>query len=164
AVIHYRQWDQPFAAFVLVCSLFIVIRGNAEESFGPVALAAALAGLGGLISPALLPSLLIGVAYLLPSPRRIGRCGAAGLLAVAILAALLLPWGVRNSRELGAFTMTRSNFGLELAVGNNDAAQGLPAMAEQIHPFESESAARLAAEIGEVAFMGRMRDQAMAWS
>lgn len=163
SVIHMRQWDQPFAAFLLTCSLFVVLRGNQAGSLGPVTIAAMLAGLGGLISPALLPSLLIGTVYLLPPIRHRRRFMAAGLLSLAVVAAFLLPWGLRNSRELGVFTMTRSNFALELAVGNNDAATGTPAMAAQIHPFESESAARLAAELGEVRFMQRMREQAVAW-
>ena len=29
AVVNYRQWDQPFGAFLLTCSLFVVLRGNA---------------------------------------------------------------------------------------------------------------------------------------
>ena len=163
AVVYCRQWDQPFAAFLLACFLFVVLRGDASRLYGWVAAAAALAGLGGLFSPSLLPSLLIGLAYVVPPLRQTRRAAAAGLLGIAILAAFLLPWGVRNSRELGIFTVTRSNFGLELAVGNNDEAAGAPAMAGQIHPYESLDAARLVAELGEVAFMRRMQDQAIGW-
>ena len=112
-----------------------------------MAAAAVLAGLGGLFSPSLLPSLLIGTAYVMPPRRQTRRAVAVGLLGVAILAAFLLPWGVRNSRELGIFTVTRSNFGLELAIGNNDEAAGAPAMTGQIHPYESLDAARLVAEL-----------------
>lgn len=59
--------------------------------------------------------------------------------------------------------LTRSNFGLELAVGNNNAASGGVAKAAEIRPFESESAARLAANLGEVGFMRHMQEQAIAW-
>ena len=112
-MVYYRQWDQPFAAFLLTCSLFVVLRGDAWRLYGRVVATAALAGLGGLFSPSLLPSLLIGLAYVMPPLRQTRRAAAAGLLGMAILATFLLPWGVRNSRELGIFTVTRSNFGLQ---------------------------------------------------
>ncbi|MBP0496105.1 hypothetical protein [Roseomonas indoligenes] len=161
SVLYYRQWDQPFAAFLLVASLAVVLRARAEGGRGTVASAAGLAGIGGLVSPAVLPAMLLGLLTLLPW-REGRRAATQGLLAGVIVAACLVPWGIRNSQELGVFTMTRSNFGLELAVGNNDLADGTP-MGAGIHPFVTPEAARRAAEVGEAAYMREMRDLAMSW-
>ncbi len=164
AVVGYRQWDQPFAALILTYSLHRVMRGEGNGSLRSVVAMAALAGLGALISPAILPTLLIGVWFALPPLAQPRKLGTAAVMAAVVVAAFLLPWGLRNAEQLGTFNLTRSNFGLELALGNNALSAGDSETANHdLHPFLSEPAARLAADIGEVAYMRRMSDLATGW-
>ena len=165
AVVWMRQWDQPFAALILLLGWLTVVR--ARRGADPLACGAALGalgGMGGLVSPSVLPPLGLSLLWLswLAWRGRIGRRwwpGAA--LGGMLLAAFLLPWGLRNQHALGHFILTRSNFGLERAVGN--APPSVAAPWQQIHPFQSIEAAQEVARVGEVAFMRTRKAEALSW-
>lgn len=163
AVVNYRQWDQPFAAAILMYSMVRALERR--RGLSAAAGNAALAGVGGLISPTCLPSLLVAVLLSLPPLKRSLVAVLSPLVAGAILASLLAPWGLRNAQELGAIILTRSNFGLELAVGNNDLARGDSASANgnHVHPFDSREAAEKLNSVGELSYMNTMKQQAMDW-
>jgi hypothetical protein len=94
--------------------------------------------------------------------------------ALVVLGALLvcIPWGVRNVRSLDAVVFVRSNFGLEMHVGNHEGAQ-----ASIDHPHYRDhrkprvwSHPRLDADdaieirdSGEIAYMRRKGRQAGEW-
>jgi hypothetical protein len=85
-----------------------------------------LSGAAALVSPVVLPVLGISfggawVARLAPR----GRILASASLAAAACAVILAPWTVRNLYLLHTIVPVRSNFGLELALGNHDRANGL---------------------------------------
>jgi hypothetical protein len=93
---------------------------------------------------------------------RILRCGA--LLATMVLLAAT-PWMVRNYRVLGGFVPLRSNFGLELAVGNRPGADGYTHAEgmEDIHPFYSAAERARLIEQGELTYMRAKQHQAQSW-
>jgi hypothetical protein len=91
-----------------------------------------------------------------------------------LLGALLvsIPWGVRNARAFDGFFFVRSNFGLELHVGNHDGATANidDPHFERYGPGRGWSHPRInvddAIEVrdsGEVAYMRRKGRQAAAW-
>lgn len=96
--------------------------------------------------------------------RRRWRPGAAMLLGVALACA---PWTWRNHGALGEWFFVRSNFGLELRMGNYSGARsdldstlrGRPAR----HPRILESEAALVRDWGEMEYMRRARREALAW-
>lgn len=92
-------------------------------------------------------------------------------LATLLLALVLplLPWGIRNQRALGAFIVTRSNFGLELKVSNNDVVTAdletnihEPAW-QALHPLTSAAEREQLRRLGEVAYHAAKRREATDW-
>jgi hypothetical protein len=165
AVINYRYWDQPLAATILCVALYVLLDAlqNDRPAYVPETSLALLAALGNLTSPAILPSIIGGLAILIYN-RCNRRCELrAVLLGVAIVAGIILPWGVRNEIMLGNFIWARSNFGLELEIGNQDGATGSVTHHDPLHPFESKAAAQRLANIGEARYMAEMQQLAISW-
>jgi hypothetical protein len=180
AVIWTRQWDQPLAALILVSAWLLIARAEAGAGLRVSGMAfGLLSGVGALVSPSLLPSFILAFAWIGLIGRRRGelRPAAAGVLVgLAVVALFLVPWGLRNQAVLGHFIMTRSNFGLELAMGNapiepsassrwldRTLVQRAFDASRSLHPYDSPDAAREVARVGEVAFMQARRDEAIQW-
>jgi len=95
-----------------------------------------------------------------------GKWRSAALVAVAALVACI-PWGVRNYRAFDAVFFVRSNFGLELRMGNHEGAEasmddphfrgGAP------HPRTDPAEALKVREWGEVPYMREAGAAARAW-
>ncbi len=167
AAVQDRQWDQPFAALVLVAGWQTFERGR-HGGFRPYqaeVIMAALAGIGCLLSPAIFPSLTAAAALLTWMRRRNQSMLAAGMLVTVIMVAFLAPWGLRNQAELGRFIVTRSNFALELAIGNAPGADGTSGSGtgQRLHPHDSPAAAIEMARVGELAYMTEVGVQARHW-
>jgi hypothetical protein len=106
---------------------------------------------------------------MLQLPRR--RWPGMMLVATAALALLVVPWAWRNQRQLGEPVWLRSNFGLELALANHDAAVDpadpaavMRGRLDAIHPFRSAAnLARMQAAGGEVAYARALGAESRAW-
>ncbi|MFO7586594.1 MAG: glycosyltransferase family 39 protein [Gemmatimonadota bacterium] len=126
------------------------------------------AGFGFLfhVQPAFLPVLLGYLAFELwmRSDRR--RWRSAGLVVLGAVI-VCLPWGVRNSRALDAVFFVRSNFGLELRMGNHEGATAsieTPHFrTDPQHPRALASEAMKVREMGEVPYMRAAGREARAW-
>ena len=127
----------------------------------------AAGGVAFHVQPALLPVFLGWMAFELWWRRDRGKWLHAGLLALGIVLACL-PWGVRNYRAFDAVFFIRSNFGLELRMGNHEGvAASFDVMdrrgEEYIHPRALEREARKVQEMGEVRYMRDAGREAMDW-
>ena len=118
------------------------------------------------LQPALLPVLLGCVVFELWW----SRCRRRWLGVATILLGVVLvsaPWAWRNHAVLDGAFFIRSNFGLELRMGNHDeAAAAMEVMDrrhEHRHPRVHLQEARLVQEIGEVPYMQRAQREALAW-
>ena len=162
ATISYRQWDQPTTALLLAILAQVWLDDRPDTPWTRRATQIGLlGGLGSLFAPAL-PIAASLAAIHLAWRRRDWRLAAA---TYACVAALMAPWAVRNEIMLGAPIPTRSNLGLELAIGNRDGATGRPDVDGEagIHPHDDLAAARRLAAIGEVAYMREMGTIATRW-
>jgi hypothetical protein len=122
-----------------------------------------------VIGAALLPYLcLMGVGLVLFRSMFRARAGYA-VAAVLTSFALLVPWAVRNNRELGSPIFTRSNSGLELRISNNDAANAnehtnlAHGLYERYHPLQSRAEALEVQRLGEVEYNRRALRAALQW-
>jgi hypothetical protein len=83
------------------------------------------------------------------------------------MALACVPWTVRNERALGGLFFLRSNFGLELRMGNHEGAgANLDLSARggtERHPRTNEDEARKVAARGELAYMRAAGREAWAW-
>jgi hypothetical protein len=77
------------------------------------------------------------------------------------------PWGWRNYTVFHTIFFIRSNFGLELRMGNHEGAypamEVMDAHQEHIHPRTHLKEARKLREIGEIAYMRGALDDALEW-
>lgn len=91
-------------------------------------------------------------------------------LIVLILAILLtcVPWAWRNYQVFNTLVFIRSNFGLELRMGNNPGAlatfEEMDARgSELLHPRLDLSEARKVQDLGEIEYMREAQHDAVAW-
>jgi len=123
-------------------------------------------GLSFYVTPSLLPvplGMLVFELVLLRDPRR-WRRAALALLGMALACA---PWIWRNDRALGGLFFMRSNFGLELRMGNHEGAgANLNLSARggtERHPRTREDEARKVQQLGELEYMRRAGREATDW-
>ncbi len=87
------------------------------------------------------------------------------------MAALLIPWSIRNERVMHAPVLLRSNAGLELAIAEYpgalapaDRATEFMARLEAVHPSVGAGAYRAMMQAGgEIAYANQLRDETRAW-
>ncbi len=91
-------------------------------------------------------------------------------VAVLVLGIMLasIPWGWRNYATFESVFFIRSNFGLELRMGNHEgAAAAMEVMDardnEHRHPAAHIADAKQLREIGEIAYMQAAKDEALKW-
>jgi hypothetical protein len=88
---------------------------------------------------------------------------------VLVLATLLtcLPWTWRNYKTFNALVFIRSNFGLELRMGNNPGAlatfEEMDAQGDYLHPRVDINEARKMQDLGEIEYMRRAQHDALTW-
>ncbi len=113
-------WDQSLTALLLtllLCATYQTRESSSGMRWTGYGLFWALAALTNPALCALLPFLLGWVIF---ERRKSGMASARLAARVALFFVLgLLPWTIRNYWALGGFVPVKSNFGLELYLGNN---------------------------------------------
>lgn len=120
-------WEQPYAALALfgLFWAFCTLHENQWRVRRTVILTGGLLGATALFSPSLLPAgALMFMAELWSQQGLRKRIFVDGFLMLAISIIIITPWIVRNYYVFGGFIPVRSNFGMELATGNNPDANG----------------------------------------
>lgn len=166
----FPNWEASYAGLLIAAStvLFRRLLAPGRTSKATVLAAAFIIALLLLLNPSCLPVFLFWIGWLAWKWKRALFC-FPGVLLVLLPAILISPWMVRNYLLFDRFVPIRGNFGLELAISNNDCASfGLVANHEtgcfqKVHPNGSEiEAARVLIE-GEAAYNSRRLDEACAW-
>ena len=113
-------------AILLLCLVFLVVgRLGSSRGWADAVLAGLLIGLTVLTSSDNLSLLLIIPLWLfLTGAGQRGRMILKGSVVVATALLVLLPWALRNSAVSGEASITKSNLGYHLYVGNNPRATG----------------------------------------
>ena len=150
-------WDMSVTCciFMWVWVLTLKMRGTGEPETEPAAhatpgrwaLFAVLWALIALSNPSLclfLPA--SGLWILWGSPEWKKQLGY-GVMAAAVFIVCLAPWTYRNYRVFGHFVPLRSDFGVELDLGNGRGANGQ--LMEYNHPSKSPVQFRLYKKMGE---------------
>jgi hypothetical protein len=169
----YGDWEAPFAALALLLLVYRIAVTWRDGRF-PIR-RGFLQGLGWgaalLCSPNLLPVFFAIMALGLwrvgrSRPRKYLGYAAANIVAIALC---LTPWAIRNQRALGSPIFTRSNFGIELHMSNNDLASPLEPLNLQhrlydmLHPLTNLKEAETVRDIGEVAYNRNKLNEALLW-
>jgi hypothetical protein len=166
-----RSWEAGIGAAALAAMLLWALRldpGRAISNTTLVCLGLANGAIG-LVSPAagLAGSAIIGILLL----RRVRwtRWPIAVGATMAIMAAVLVPWGLRNERALGERIFLRASLGMSQAlvyhdgVLTKDRAAAYNARFAQVSPLLGTAARAEYVRLGEVAYNRRLAAEARAF-
>jgi hypothetical protein len=160
--------EQVLAALAVVVLLLVCVdlQRHGWRGVGRRVKAGLAFGLAALIAPnvLLVPAFFWGIEFVVRSSERM-RLFRAGLAVLAVSLVVVAPWLVRNYRVLGGFAPIRSNFGLELAVGNRPKADGHTYALGffHIHPVGSSVEQQRLIALGELGYMREKQRQAVDW-
>jgi hypothetical protein len=169
------SWEQPYTALALVALLFCFGRLHEQhwESGWLVVGTGVLCGAAVLLSPIMLPVIAVMILgeFMVAAGRRIALVvPVSGLILVVM--SCTAPWMYRNYSALGGFVAIRSNFGLELWIGNNPQSNGKTfvtywddpgRITRRWHPGGSRSERARLQEIGELSYMREKQREAWQW-
>ena len=155
-------WDTSLSA--LVFALIVLATMRLAETERPLAWAGygTLWGAGALVNASLvstLPFLLGWAAQQIRAQSK--RWLKPALVALLLFAVVISPWFVRNYVVFHRLILFRSNFGLELWLGNNPLNPGV--WSWWVHPNDDEEEGRLYARLGEMAYMDMKQKEALDW-
>jgi hypothetical protein len=161
----YVEAPAAIAIGLMLAAFLARWEGPKPSRTGSLLLGAAI-GAAFHVSPSLLPVALGLLAWeVLGVSRRPGLLLSA--FVVAGMAVACVPWTLRNERALGGLFFVRSNFGLELRMGNHEGAGANLELSAQAgterHPRTDEDEARKVARLGELAYMRAAGREARAW-
>jgi hypothetical protein len=155
-------WDTTLAALFLGLIFWATLAISEAKTILPWAGYGALWTIGVLINPSLfsLFPFLAGWAFWRSSRVSSGwvKFSAATVLIFTIG---MVPWTVRNYLVFGKFIALRSNFGLELWLGNNPDVPDT--WTPWLHPNDSPEEGEKFKRMGEIAFMAEKQHEAFAF-
>lgn len=144
-------WDQSLSALLLallLCFTYYLRESSSALHWSAYGL---LWGVGALTNPTLCLLLPFLGLWLWLQRRRSQRPSRALFARLALFFALaLIPWTLRNWVEVGGLTLVKSNFGLELWLGNNPKVTDVFTL--YYHPSKNYREYRLLVLKGEPAY------------
>jgi hypothetical protein len=170
-------WEQPYAALSLqgILLVFISLHQRAWLSWQLAVAGGILVGTSCLLCASVLPVVVLLLLAEVVSQRRNLRPLISPVLQLTGIAVLvILPWTCRNYLVLGGIVPIRSNWGLELAVGNHSQSNGrtyttevndrtTPIRRIHSHPFSSEQERKKVMLLGELRYMAEKAEIAKQW-
>jgi hypothetical protein len=158
----YWIWDTALAALFLGLIFWATLALREAKTKLPWAGYGALWAVGVLINPSMLSLFPFLAGWAIWQSRRASpdwvKFSAATVLVFAIC---LVPWTVRNYRVFGKFIVLRSNFGLELWLGNNPDVSDT--WTPWLHPNDNQEEAEKYKRMGEIAFMAEKQREAFTF-
>ena len=153
-------WDTSLTAFLLAAIFCTTLAIRHRRDLFSWLAYGALWAFGALVNAAVLSLLPFFFAWLLWQ-RRDSLSLALPSVALVLFCFILLPWTIRNHRALGKWIPLRSNFGVELWLGNNPAAGDPNSFA--LHPLWNASEAAEFQRVGEVNYAADKQRAALAY-
>jgi hypothetical protein len=155
-------WDTALAGLLLALIFWATLAMREAKTILPWAGYGALWAVGVLVNPSLLSlfPFLAGWAFW-QSRRASVDWVKLSATTVLIFSIGLVPWTIRNYRVFGKFIVLRSNFGLELWLGNN--ANVSDTWTPWLHPNDNLEEAEKYKRMGEIAFMAEKQREAFTF-
>lgn len=164
-------WDTSLSAFLFTWTLVIALRlrGTGEDErdgaaqWGRWAGFGAMWGLTALSNASLLIGLpAMGLWVIWPKLRalRLSQVWAGPLIAAIALAAVMMPWWMRNERAFHTFVATRANLGAELYESTLPSNDGYP-WGPTLPMWPGDPEFQLYTHMGEVPYSAMRERQAL---
>ena len=167
------DWETPYIALALMLLSSLLTKLWTQKQLTPrKALWHGLAwGIALQFVSALLPMFFLFVLVGGYVCRRVGfwRYISFGAIEVLTVVVCLAPWAIRNNHALGSPILTRSNFGTELRISNNDFADpdqrinSLHGIYAKYHPLQNSREALKVRSMGEVRYNHQALQAATLW-
>ena len=155
-------WDTSLAALFFTLIFWATLALRETRGVLPWAGYGALWVVGGLVNPSILSLFPFFLGWLLWKARNESASWAKrGAVALLLFSIGLVPWTIRNYRVFGKFIVLRSNFGLELWLGNNPNVTDT--MSQWAHPNDNPQEAEKYKRMGEIAYMAEKQHEAFAF-
>jgi 4-amino-4-deoxy-L-arabinose transferase-like glycosyltransferase len=155
-------WDTTLIAFVFSLIFWATLAIGKKREILPWAGYGALWAFGILINPSIMSLFPFFLGWLVWEARKSmvpwAKPVAAALLVFVIC---LVPWTIRNYRVFGKFIVLRSNFGLELWLGNNPKVTDT--VGDWQHPTGNREEAAKFKRLGEIAYMAEKEHESVAY-
>lgn len=153
-------WDTAFTAFVLALIVAATFNLRGSERLSSWIGYGALWAFGAMVNPGVVSALPpLALWALWPLRRRFATAGRLALASSLIFAAGIMPWTIRNYVVFHEFIPFRSNFALELWLGNNP---GVPdSWSPWLHPNDDPSEAAKYAGMTEIPYMQEKQQEAI---
>ncbi len=150
-------WSTHLLMLGLCWLICLAQRMGRSGRFGLWAGFGLLAGITGLAEPSVLLAAPVLLLLAMWELRRV----LPMVVAAGVLAIVLMPWLVRNERVFHRFVPMRDSMGLELWMGNN--GNNLRWTSDDLHPLHDGLELAAYNQMGEVAYMDRKEEQAVAY-
>ncbi|MGH9681764.1 MAG: hypothetical protein ACRD4Y_17595, partial [Candidatus Acidiferrales bacterium] len=145
-------WDTSMTALMLALIFWATLEMQKPHTTWAWAGYGALWAFGGLVNPSVLSLFPFLLGWLIWESRRDGAPWVKFSFAtVLVFAVAMVPWTVRNYIDFGKVIVLRSNFGLELWLGNNPAVPD--SWSPWMHPNDNREEALKYQRMGEIAYM-----------
>ncbi|HTT65730.1 MAG TPA: glycosyltransferase family 39 protein [Bryobacteraceae bacterium] len=155
-------WDTSLSALIFALIMLASMRLLESERVAAWAGYGALWGIGAMINASIVSTLPFLLGWDAKALRaRSGRWLKLTVVALLLFAVVIAPWFIRNYAVFHRLILFRSNFGLELWLGNNNDNPGI--WAWWLHPNDDDKERRLYVGLGEIAYMNLKQKEAVAW-
>jgi 4-amino-4-deoxy-L-arabinose transferase-like glycosyltransferase len=155
-------WDTTLIALFFALIFWATLAMREKTGLLPWAAYGGLWLVGVLINPSILSLFPFLVGWVVWNARKAGipwvKPAAAALLVFTIG---LVPWTVRNYRVFDRLIVLRSNFGLELWLGNN--SHVIKTMSQSEHPNDNPAEGQKYKRVGEIAYMADKQHEALVF-
>jgi len=160
-------WDAPLTALFLMAIVCLAIRlmRNRNLTIRSAAACGAFLGLATLLSATLLA---VAVGFLVLGAwhfrTQFWRYALWCTISLVVVALCLLPWGLRNRRELGEMVWLRSDLGFELWQAYHDhAGYGALDSNNLLGPASNVQSAEQVRILGEIRYNRMLKEDAVQW-
>lgn len=155
-------WDTSLIALFFALIFWATLAMPEKPGLLPWAGYGAMWVTGVLINPSILSLFPFFLAWLVWEARKAAVPWAKPVAAALLIFTIgLIPWTIRNYRVMGKFIVLRSNFGLELWLGNNPDVTDT--MSDWAHPNDNPAEAEKYARMGEITYMADKEHKAFAF-
>lgn len=155
-------WDTSLSALIFALIVLATVRVQETERTAAWAGYGALWGVGAMINASMVSTLPFLLGWAARELRaRSARWMKLALVGLVTFGVVISPWFIRNYLVFHRLILFRSNFGLELWLGNNPSNPGI--WSWWLHPNDDATERKVFSQLGEIAYMEVRQSQALAW-
>jgi len=155
-------WDTSLSALIFALIVLASMSLLESERASAWAGCGALWGIGAMVNASIVSTLPFILGWNANELRRRSRQWLKlTLIALLLFAVVITPWFIRNYIVFHKLILFRSNFGLELWLGNNPLNPGI--WSWWLHPNDDDAERKLFVRMGEIPYMALKQREAISW-